>query len=85
VARYRVEVTEPAEQEIEAAQGWIAVDSPEAAERWSQGIFAALKTLDTMPARGVRLLRRTRTILKRFGSSFMGGIEFYSRFSPAGW
>lgn len=51
MARYRVEVTEPAEQEIEAAQGWIAVDSPEAAERWSQGIFAALKTLDTMPAR----------------------------------
>jgi plasmid stabilization system protein ParE len=51
VARYRLEVTAPAEQEIEVAEDWIAVDSPEAAERWSQGIFAALKTLDTMPAR----------------------------------
>lgn len=51
MARYQLEVTAPAEQEIEAVEDWIALDSPEAAERWSQAIFAALKTLDTMPSR----------------------------------
>jgi plasmid stabilization system protein ParE len=51
VAQYRLEVTAPAEQEIEAAQDWISVDSPDAAARWARGLFEALRSLDIMPAR----------------------------------
>lgn len=51
MARYRVEVTEPAYLEIEETENWIASDSPVAAERWAAGLLEALRSLDTMPAR----------------------------------
>lgn len=49
--RYHVEVSEPAEREIEGAQDWIAADSPEAAERWADELYDTLRSLQTMPAR----------------------------------
>jgi plasmid stabilization system protein ParE len=51
VVRYRIEVTEPAEREIEETEVWIAADSLGAAEQWAHGIFDALRSLETMPAR----------------------------------
>jgi plasmid stabilization system protein ParE len=51
VARYRIDVTEPANGEIEEIEDWIAAESPVAAERWAAGLFEVLRSLDTMPAR----------------------------------
>jgi plasmid stabilization system protein ParE len=51
VARYRVELSEPAKLEIAEAQDWIDADSPSAAERWIEGLYDALDGLGTMPAR----------------------------------
>lgn len=51
MARYRLEVTEPADREIEEAEIWIAADSPATAERWAKGLFDVLRSLESMPAR----------------------------------
>jgi plasmid stabilization system protein ParE len=51
VVRYRIEITEPANREIEETENWIAADSSIAAEHWASGLFEALRSLDTMPAR----------------------------------
>jgi len=51
VPPYRVEVAIPARQEIAEAEDWIAADSPEAAERWIEGLFDVLDRLKAMPAR----------------------------------
>lgn len=51
MAQYRVELTEPAKQEIAQAEDWIDAESPAAAERWIEGLYDALDGLRTMPAR----------------------------------
>ncbi len=53
---YRVEFTEVAQAEADAAYLWRSQrTSPEEAARWYAGIFAAAETLSTMPRRWERV------------------------------
>ncbi len=49
--RYRIEITEPAESNIEEAYDWIAADSEQAASRWIDGLLEQIETLSDMPDR----------------------------------
>lgn len=48
---YRIEITAGAEQEIESAYAYIAQVAPFAAQRWKQGIRAAIRSLAHNPER----------------------------------
>lgn len=48
-AKHRVEVAGPALRQIRGAFDWIQERSPDAAERWWSGLFAAIRPLETMP------------------------------------
>jgi plasmid stabilization system protein ParE len=49
--RYAVNVTGPAEKDIQEAYGWLHAEFPEAAERWFEGIFEAIYGLESFPLR----------------------------------
>jgi plasmid stabilization system protein ParE len=49
--RYAVEITEPAEQNIEEAHDWLRAQSPEAASRWIDGLLGTIESLETFPLR----------------------------------
>jgi toxin ParE1/3/4 len=51
VQTFRVEIAEPAEADIEQAHDWLNAESAEAAERWIDGLLAAIETLCKMPRR----------------------------------
>src|SRR5579872_4000254 len=48
---YRVEISEAAEAEAEAAYLWMLRRSPSAAARWYEGLLAAIGSLDEFPHR----------------------------------
>ena len=48
---YRVEVSEPAEAEIDSAYLWMLQRSPGRAATWHDGLLRAIGTLDMMPTR----------------------------------
>jgi len=48
---YQVEVTQQAEQEIEAAYQWIFIDSPLISRKWFEGLLEAIDSLNTYPER----------------------------------
>jgi plasmid stabilization system protein ParE len=48
---YRVEVTEPAELEIDRAYLWLSRRSPRDAGRWHRGLLSAMMSLKSMPRR----------------------------------
>ena len=47
--KFRVEITPSALADIEAVFAWIAAKAPRAANRWKEGVFASIQSLDTMP------------------------------------
>lgn len=49
--KYRVEITDTAAADAEAAYLWIRSQSPDAADRWFNGLYAAIDSLETFPAR----------------------------------
>lgn len=53
---YKVEVTEFAAAEIDNAFEWIKERAPDAAERWYDGLMAALQSLRRNPRRCARVL-----------------------------
>lgn len=53
---YRVAVTEGAAAEIDSAYEWIKERAPDAAERWYDGLMAALGSLRHHPRRCARML-----------------------------
>lgn len=50
-SRFTVLLSAEAGSNIEEAWHWIAESDPEAADRWYEGLIAALKTLDKLPRR----------------------------------
>jgi plasmid stabilization system protein ParE len=48
---YRIDVSETAEAEIDAAYLWISGNSPEQAGRWHAGLLSAIASLAEMPGR----------------------------------
>ncbi len=48
---YEIEVSEPAEMEIEAAWSYLFLRSPEAAVKLSDGLHQAIESLSLMPSR----------------------------------
>jgi plasmid stabilization system protein ParE len=48
---YRVDISEVAEAEIDAAYLWISRRSPEGAGRWHAGLLQAIESLAEMPGR----------------------------------
>ena len=54
---YRVEVTEVAAAEVDSAYEWIKERAPLAAERWYNGLMAALSSLQQNPRRCPRVFR----------------------------
>jgi plasmid stabilization system protein ParE len=48
---YKVSVTRPAEDDAYAAFEYIRKSAPANAEKWLIGLFAAILSLDTLPAR----------------------------------
>jgi plasmid stabilization system protein ParE len=53
---YRVEVTEIAAAEIDNAYAWIRDRSPDAAQKWYDGLMTALRSLRQNPRRCARVL-----------------------------
>jgi plasmid stabilization system protein ParE len=53
---YQVEVTEIAAAEVDNAYEWIKERAPQAAERWYDGLMAALSSLKQNPTRCPRVL-----------------------------
>lgn len=49
--KYRVEVTDQAETEIESAYQWIFQESPLASEKWFRGLLEVVDSLSTNPER----------------------------------
>ena len=50
--KHHVEITEPAEFDLEEAYCWIRDNhSPARAARWRQGLYAKVETLERMPER----------------------------------
>ncbi|MBW3598001.1 MAG: type II toxin-antitoxin system RelE/ParE family toxin [Planctomycetes bacterium] len=49
--KYRVEITAPAESDIEEAYLWIRNNAPEAAVRWREGLYHVAQELETSPRR----------------------------------
>jgi len=49
--KYRVNITVPAEGDLEDAYQWIARDSSQAAERWRKGLYRVIDSLETLPFR----------------------------------
>lgn len=49
--KYRIEITQHAEQEIESQYRYIAQQAPVAAKRWKQGIRAGIRSLADQPQR----------------------------------
>jgi plasmid stabilization system protein ParE len=52
---YKIEVTEIAAAEIDSAYQWINERAPDAADRWYDGLMAALRSLRQNPRRCARL------------------------------
>ena len=48
---YTVKITDPAEADVYAAFERIREVSPDSADKWLRNLFAALQTLEEMPAR----------------------------------
>ena len=57
---YKVAVTEVAAAEIDSAYEWIRERAPDAAERWYNGLMAALSSLEHHPRRCARVLLADR-------------------------
>jgi plasmid stabilization system protein ParE len=49
--RYRVEITGPAEKNIEESHDWLQAESPAAAVRWIDGLRGAIESLTNFPRR----------------------------------
>jgi plasmid stabilization system protein ParE len=49
--KYRVEITAPAETDVEEAYLWILKNSPAAAIRWRNGLYEVAQALETFPHR----------------------------------
>ena len=49
--RYRVEITEPAQQNIQGAYDWLGAESLRAANTWIDGLLETVESLDTFPLR----------------------------------
>ena len=49
--KHRIIIQPSAFDEIDEACGWLAAQSPEAAARWLEGMFAAIQTLESNPER----------------------------------
>jgi plasmid stabilization system protein ParE len=49
--RYRVEITEPAQQNIQKAYDWLAAESLQAATAWIDGLLGTIESLDAFPLR----------------------------------
>jgi plasmid stabilization system protein ParE len=49
--RYSVEITGPAEQNIEEAHDWIHAESDAAAAHWIDGLLTSFLSLETFPLR----------------------------------
>jgi plasmid stabilization system protein ParE len=62
--RYRVEITEPAQQNIQEAYDWLTAESSQAATTWIDGLLETIESLDTFPLR-CRWRRRARTIRRK--------------------
>ncbi len=75
MTEYHIEVSEPAEAEIDTAYYYLLLRSPQAANRLRQGIAKAIRSLTQMPSRcplapeNGRLDRPIRQLLHRYGST----------------
>lgn len=75
MTEYQIEVSEPAEAEIDTAYYYLLLRSPQAATRLRAGIAKAIRSLTQMPARcplapeNGRLDRPIRQLLYRYGST----------------
>ena len=49
--KYRVIIQPPAFDDLDEACAWLAARSPQAAARWLEGMFAAIRTLESNPER----------------------------------
>ncbi len=49
--RYRVEITEPAQQNIQEAYDWLSAESARAATAWIDGLLESIESLETFPLR----------------------------------
>jgi plasmid stabilization system protein ParE len=48
---FRVEITDPARDDIDSATAYIAQDSPSAAQKWMSGLDNLIQSLEAMPER----------------------------------
>jgi plasmid stabilization system protein ParE len=75
MTEYQIEVSEPAEAEIDTAYYYLLLRSPQAATRLRQGLAKAIRSLTQMPSRcplapeNGRLDRPIRQLLYRHGST----------------
>ena len=49
--RYSVEITEPAQQNIQEAYDWLSAESSRAATAWIDGLLETIESLDAFPLR----------------------------------
>ena len=49
--RYSVEITEPAQQDIQEAYDWLTAESSRAAIAWIDGLLETIESLDAFPLR----------------------------------